>query len=115
MMLDDTIAHDNNPEATPRNPQRTRVLARVRTELITKLLHECRSTPILPPDSGTDKRCVEEIVVSTNSKRDSPAPARSAIWTRLPDELALRFNADAVVHGTSNPLLAAEVALGRLH
>jgi hypothetical protein len=34
--------------------------------------------------------------------------------TRVPNELALRFNADAVVHGTSNPLLAAEVALGRL-
>ena len=33
----------------------------------------------------------------------------------MPNELALWFNADAVVHGASNPLLAAEVALGRLN
>ena len=39
-------------------------------------------------------------------------PRSSANWTRLPDELALRFNADAVVHGTSNALLAAEVNFG---
>jgi hypothetical protein len=44
-----------------------------------------------------------------------PILSRSlANWTRSPDESALGFNADAVVHSTSNPLLAAEVALGRL-
>ena len=42
------------------------------------------------------------------------SPASSANWTRSQDESDLGFNADAVVHGTSNPLLAAEVALGRL-
>lgn len=33
----------------------------------------------------------------------------------MPGELALRFHSDAVVRGASNPLLAAEAALGRSH
>ena len=32
----------------------------------------------------------------------------------MPNELALRFNAEGVVHGTSNPFACSEVALGRL-
>ena len=39
----------------------------------------------------------------------------SANWTQSPDESTLGLDADPVVHGTSNPLLAAEVALGRLN
>jgi hypothetical protein len=33
----------------------------------------------------------------------------------VPDHSSLRFNADPVVHGGSNALLAAEVSLGRLN
>ena len=36
-----------------------------------------------------------------------PAPMERALW--------LRFDADVVVHGSANPLLAAEIAFGCLH
>jgi len=41
----------------------------------------------------------------TRSRR--PAPMERALW--------LRFNTDTVVHGSANPLIAAEIAFGCLH